>query len=186
MSTATGRSPVQAFEQHRPRLGKRVYVADQALVLGQVSLADDVSVWPMTVLRGDVHRIDIGARSNIQDSSVLHVSHDSDYNPGGFALSVGEDVTVGHRVILHGCTVGDRCLIGMGAVVMDGAVIEDDVVLGAGSLVTQGKTLEGGYLWVGSPVRRLRKLSDKQKAGLLYSAQHYVRLKDRHHSNESD
>jgi carbonic anhydrase/acetyltransferase-like protein (isoleucine patch superfamily) len=173
-------NPVRPFEEHSPEIGERVYIADQALVLGQVTIGDDTSIWPMTVVRGDVHSIQIGARSNIQDGSVLHVTHDSDYNPGGFPLTIGDDVTVGHSVILHGCTIGDRCLIGMGALVMDGAVIEDDVVLGAGSLVTQGKCLEGGYLWVGRPVRRLRKLSDKQKEGLVYSAQHYVRLKDRY------
>ena len=173
-------NPVRPFEEHSPVIGERVYVADQALVLGQVSIGDDASIWPMTVVRGDVHSIQIGARSNIQDGSVLHVTHDSDYNPGGFPLTIGDDVTVGHSVILHGCTIGNRCLIGMGALVMDGAVIEDDVVLGAGSLVTQGKRLEGGYLWVGRPVRRLRKLADKQKQGLVYSAEHYVRLKDRY------
>ena len=181
--------PIQTFEQHRPQLGERVYVADQSLVIGQVSLGDDSSVWPMSVLRGDVQRIDIGARSNIQDHGVLHVSHDSPYNqcpPGGYPLQIGDDVTVGHRVILHGCNIGNRCLIGMGAIVMDGAIIENDVVLGAGSLVTQGKLLQGGYLWVGSPARRLRRLSDQQKEGLLYSAQHYVRLKDRHRLDERD
>jgi len=173
-------NPVRPFEKHEPVIGECVYVADQALVVGQVEIGDDSSIWPMTVVRGDVHSIRIGARSNIQDNSVLHVTHDSDYNPGGHPLTIGDDVTVGHGVILHGCTIGNRCLIGMGALVMDGAVIEDDVVLGAGSLVTQGKHLEGGYLWVGRPVRRLRKLSDKQKDGLVYSAQHYVRLKDRY------
>lgn len=175
---------VQPFEQHSPAIGERVYLAEQSLVLGQVSIGEDSSIWPMTVVRGDVHRIQIGARSNIQDGSVLHVSHDSSYNPGGHPLSVGDDATVGHKVILHGCTIGNRCLIGMGAIVMDGAVLEDDVLLAAGSLVPQGKVLDGGYLWVGSPVRRLRKLSDQQKAGLRYSAEHYVRLKDRHLANQ--
>ena len=175
---------VQPFEQHHPVIGERVYIAEQTVVLGQVSIGDDSAIWPMTVIRGDVHRIQIGARSNIQDGSVLHVSHDSSYNPGGFPLTVGDDVTIGHRVILHGCNIGNRCLIGMGAIVMDGAILEDDVLLAAGSLVPQGKVLDGGYLWVGAPVRRLRKLSDQQKAALRYSAEHYVRLKDRHLTNQ--
>lgn len=184
--TLTGAGPVLPFEGHLPQLGPRVYVAEQALVLGQVEVGEDASIWPMTVVRGDVHRIRIGPRSNIQDLSMLHVSHDSVYNPGGFPLTIGAGVTVGHRVILHGCTVGDHCLIGMGAVVMDGAVLEDEVILGAGSLVTEGKHLQGGFLWVGSPARRVRRLTDEQLAGLRYSADHYVRLKDRHRTTGDD
>ena len=181
MTTAS--HPVRDFEGQRPRLGQRVYVADQALVIGQVEIDDDASIWPMTVVRGDVKHIRIGARSNIQDGSVLHVTHDSGYHPGGYALAVGSDVTVGHRVILHGCTIGDRSLIGMGATVMDGAVLEPDLILGAGSLVPPGKTLTSGYLWVGSPARRVRAITDEEREGLLYSAAHYVRLKDRYLAN---
>ena len=181
MTTAS--HPVRDFEGQRPRLGQRVYVADQALVIGQVEIGDDSSIWPMTVVRADVKHIRIGARSNIQDGSVLHVTHDSGYHPGGYALAVGSDVTVGHRVILHGCTIGDRSLIGMGATVMDGAVLEPDLILGAGSLVPPGKTLTSGYLWVGSPARRARAITDEEREGLLYSAAHYVRLKDRYLAN---
>ena len=181
MTTAS--HPVRDFEGQRPRLGQRVYVADQALVIGQVEIGDDSSIWPMTVVRGDVKHIRIGARSNIQDGSVLHVTHDSGYHPGGYALAIGSDVTVGHRVILHGCTIGDRSLIGMGATVMDGAVLEPDLILGAGSLVPPGKTLTSGYLWVGSPARRARAITDEEREGLLYSAAHYVRLKDRYLAN---
>lgn len=171
---------IRAFKEHRPQLAASVYVDPSAEVIGQVTLGEGVSVWPQSVLRGDVNRIEVGARSNIQDASVLHVTHDGPYSPGGFALSVGEAVTVGHRVILHACQVGHHCLIGMGAIVMDGAVIEPRVILGAGSLVPGGKRLEGGHLWVGSPARKLRPLSETEFEMLEYSARHYERLARAH------
>ncbi|MGH8292862.1 MAG: gamma carbonic anhydrase family protein [Gammaproteobacteria bacterium] len=170
--------PVRGFQSQAPILGQRVYVDDTALVIGRVVLADDVSLWPYVVARGDVNAISIGARSNIQDLSVLHATHDGPYSPGGFALAVGEEVTVGHRCILHACTVGDRCLIGMGSIVMDGALIEDEVLLAAGSLVGPGKRLETGYLYRGSPARKLRPLIAQERDMLRYSAAHYVGLKD--------
>lgn len=170
--------PLRSFQSQAPVLGKRVYLDDTALVIGQVSLADDVSLWPYAVARGDVNTIRIGARSNIQDASVLHVTHDGPYTPGGVALSVGEDVTVGHRCLLHACSIGSRCLIGMGSIVMDGALVEDDVLLGAGSLVSPGKRLQSGYLYRGSPVRQIRLLTDAEREMLRYSAAHYLRLKD--------
>ncbi|HKT31209.1 MAG TPA: gamma carbonic anhydrase family protein [Gammaproteobacteria bacterium] len=171
--------PVRQFQSQAPVLGQRVYVDDTALVIGQVILADDVSLWPYVVARGDVNAIRIGARSNIQDLSVLHVTHDGPYSPGGFALAIGEDVTVGHRCVLHACTIGDRCLVGMGSIVMDGAVIEDEVLLAAGSLVGPGKRLESGYLYRGSPARKLRPLAAPERDMLRYSAAHYLGLKDR-------
>lgn len=158
------------------------YVDSAALVIGDVTVGADASMWPMAVARGDVHSIIIGERTNIQDGSILHVSHDSRFYPGGAALAIGAEVTVGHRVILHGCTIEDRCLIGMGAIVMDRAVLHSGLILGAGSLVPSGKELDGGYLWVGSPARRLRALSDQELEYLAYSADHYVALKDRHNA----
>ena len=146
------------------------------VIIGEVSLADDVSVWPYAVLRGDVNSITVGARSNIQDGSVLHVSHKTVAKPEGSPLVIGEDVTVGHKAMLHGCRIGNRVLVGMGTMVLDDAVIEDDVMIGAGSLVPPRKRLEGGYLYVGSPVRQVRALTDEEKAFLKYSAAHYVRL----------
>jgi carbonic anhydrase/acetyltransferase-like protein (isoleucine patch superfamily) len=140
---------LRAYDGHRPALGERVYVDPAAVVIGRVVLGDDASVWPMAVLRGDVNTIAVGARSNIQDASVLHVTHDGPYSPGGLPLVVGDDVTVGHAVTLHACIVGDRCLIGMNSCVLDGAVIEDEVMLGAGSLVPPGKRLESGGLYRG-------------------------------------
>lgn len=171
---------IRNYEKYAPDLGEGVYIDPTALVIGRAKLADDVSVWPMSVVRGDVNSIEIGARSNIQDASVLHVTHDGPYTEGGIPLIIGSDVTVGHRVTLHACTVGDRCLIGMSATVMDGAVIENDVLLGAGSLVPPGKRLAAGFLYRGSPVQQVRALSEKELEMLRYSAAHYVRLKDRY------
>lgn len=171
---------IRTYGNTQPKLGHGVYVDSAATVIGDVELGDDCSVWPGAVLRGDVHSIRIGARSNIQDGSICHVTHDGPFSPGGLALSVGEDVTVGHRVILHACQVGDRCLIGMGAIVMDGAEIEDEVMVGAAALVTAGKRLRTGFLYVGTPAKPLRALTDEERAFLRYSAEHYVRLKNKH------
>ncbi len=169
---------LRPYRGERPALGDRVWVDPRATVIGRVRLADDVSVWPGVVLRGDVHRIDIGARSNLQDNTVCHVTHDGPQVPGGYPLIVGEDVTIGHAAVLHACTIGDRCLIGMGSLVLDGAEIESDVMLGAGSLVAPGKRLEAGWLYRGRPARPARELTDEELEMLRYSAAHYVRLKD--------
>ena len=155
-----------------------------SVVIGNVDLADDVSVWPLVAIRGDVNAVKIGARSNIQDGSILHVTHQSDYNPAGYPLLIGEDVTVGHKAMLHGCTIGNRVLVGMGSILLDGAVIEDDVMIGAGSLVAPGKHLESGYLYVGSPARRVRALTPAELEGLRYSANNYVRWKDEYLSED--
>lgn len=171
---------IESFENISPTIDRTAFVHDQALVVGDVVIGENSSVWPFTVARGDVNGIRIGYSTNIQDNSVLHVTHDGPYKPGGYTLEIGDEVTVGHRVILHGCKVGNRCLIGMGAIVMDGAVLHDNVLLGAGSLVTPGKELEGGYLWMGQPARRIRELNEQEIKSLEYSAQHYVRLKDRY------
>jgi carbonic anhydrase/acetyltransferase-like protein (isoleucine patch superfamily) len=130
------------------------------------------------VVRGDVNQISIGARTNIQDGSVLHVNHAGEYNPQGNPLVIGHDVTIGHRVVLHGCTIEDECLIGINSVVMDGAIIREQVLVGANSLVPPGKELASGYLYVGSPVKQIRALTATEKAFFKYSAQHYVALKD--------
>lgn len=171
---------LRGFDGVWPELGQRTWIDPAATVIGRVRLADDVSVWPGVVLRGDVHSIEIGARSNIQDNTVCHVTHDGPQVPGGYPLIVGEDVTVGHAAVLHACTIGNRCLIGMGALVLDGAVITDDVMIGAGSLVSPGKRLESGWLYRGRPARPARELSSQELEMLRYSAAHYVRLKDRY------
>ena len=171
---------IRSFQQHTPKLGARVFVDPTAVLRGDVEIGEDSSVWPLTVIRGDMHRIRIGARSSIQDGSVLHITHAGPYNPDGFPLTIGDEVTVGHKVTLHGCTLGSRILVGMGSIVMDGAVVEDEVIIAAGSLVPPGKRLESGYLYVGSPVKQARPLTDKERSFFAYTAGNYVRLKDRH------
>ena len=150
---------IKPFLQTKPQLGERVYIDKTALVIGDVHLEDDTAVWPMAVIRGDVNKIRIGKRSNIQDGCVLHVNHDSTFNPGGDVLTIGENVTIGHRAVLHGCTIADQCLIGINSVVMDKAFIPSQVLLGANSLVPPKKKLESGYLYVGSPVQKVRKIN---------------------------
>jgi len=169
----------RTFQGKTPKLGNNAYVDPCALVIGDVELGDDTSVWPMTVIRGDVNYARVGSRTNIQDGCVLHVTHASSSN-AGHALNIGSDVTVGHRVTLHGCTIQDRVLIGMGTTIMDGAVIESDVVIGAGSLVAPGKVLESGYLYLGSPAKRLRPLTEFERNFFTYSAGHYSTLKNQY------
>ena len=176
---------IRSFENIHPQIGDDCYIDDNADVIGDITLGAHCSVWPMTVIRGDVNKIRIGQRSNIQDGSILHVSHAGEYNPEGAALAIGYDVTVGHKVILHGCSIGNLCLIGMGSIVMDDAVIEDQVMLGAGSLVAPGKTLHSGYLYLGSPCKRARALSQREIDYLRYSAEHYVRIKDKYLHQQS-
>jgi len=169
---------IRVFEGKQPHCGDRVFIDDSAVVIGDVTLGDDVSVWPTCVIRGDVECIRIGAGTNVQDGSVLHVSHAGDHAPQGFALTIGQGVTIGHRAVVHGCSIGDHCLIGIGAIVMDGAVLEDHVMLGAGALVPPGKRLESGHLYVGAPAKLARPLTDAEKHFLEYSSRHYIRLKD--------
>ncbi len=170
---------IRAFKQYQPEIDTSAYIDESAVVIGQVSIGADSSVWPNTTIRGDVNWIKIGNNTSIQDGSVLHVTHENPDHPGsGFPLSVGSQVTVGHNVVLHGCTIEDNCLIGMGAIILDGAVIENHVFVAAGALVSPGKRLQSGYLYVGSPAKQLRKLTEKEIAGLQYSADHYVRLKN--------
>jgi carbonic anhydrase/acetyltransferase-like protein (isoleucine patch superfamily) len=171
---------IRPFGGEAPALGARVWVDPSAVVVGRVEIGDDASVWPTSVARGDVNWIRIGARTNVQDGSILHVTHDGPYSPGGLPLVIGAEVTVGHKVMLHACTIGDRCLLGMSSTILDGAVLEDEVFLAAGSLVPPGKRLQARSLYKGSPATRVRPLTDDELAMLRYSAEHYVRLKDRY------
>ncbi|MCK8515152.1 gamma carbonic anhydrase family protein [Methylonatrum kenyense] len=171
---------LRAFEGISPTLKAGAWVDQAALVIGDVVLGSEVSVWPMTVIRGDVNYIRIGARTNVQDGTIVHVAHAGGMNPEGFPTLVGEDVTIGHNAVIHACTIGDRCLIGMSATVMDGAVLEDEVIVGAGSMVPPGKHLRAGHLYIGSPAREKRPLTEDEKVFLRYSAAHYVELAARH------
>ncbi|MGA9421784.1 MAG: gamma carbonic anhydrase family protein [Rhodanobacteraceae bacterium] len=173
-------SNIRPFAGTLPRIAPSAYVDPMALVIGDVELADDASLWPCAVARGDVHSIRIGARSNVQDGSILHVTHDGPYSPGGFALMIGADVTIGHAAVVHACTIEDACLIGMHASVLDGALVRKHSLIGAGAVVTPGRVVGEGELWVGNPARRQRALTDAEIEQIYYSARHYVRLKNRH------
>lgn len=176
---------IRPFLGVHPQLGARVYIDPGAHVIGDVVLGDDVSLWPGTVVRGDVHHIRIGARTNVQDGAVIHVTHDGPYTPGGFPSLIGADVTIGHSAVIHACTIEDACLIGMHATVLDGAVVRKHGFVGAGALVSPGKVVGEGELWLGSPARLVRRLSDVEIESLYYSAQNYVRLKDQYLSGQT-
>lgn len=171
---------IRPFLDRHPVLAAGVYVDPAAQVIGAVSIGADSSVWPMAVIRGDVNSIRIGARSNIQDGAIVHVTHDGPYTPGGLATQIGDDVTIGHGAIIHACTIEDACLIGMGATVMDGAIVRRHGFVGAGAVLTPGKEVGSGELWLGNPARRVRLLTQEQIEALYYSASHYVRLKARY------
>ncbi|MGD8173442.1 gamma carbonic anhydrase family protein [Vibrio sp. TRT 21S02] len=171
-------SSLRSYKGIQPQIGQRVYIDSSAMLVGDIKIGDDSSIWPLVVARGDVNHIHIGKRTNIQDGSVLHVTHKNKENPNGYPLIIGNDVTVGHKVMLHGCIIKDRVLVGMGAIVLDAVIIEQDVMVGAGSLVPPGKVLESGYLYVGSPVKKARLLTDKERAFLQKSADNYVQNKD--------
>lgn len=175
---ATAMTSLRPYRGVLPKLGARVYVDPAATVIGDVTLGDDASVWPGAVLRGDVEQISIGARTNIQDGTVIHVSHDGPYTPGGSPCRVGADVTVGHAAMLHACTIEDGCLIGMHATVLDDALVKRHAFVGAGALVPPGRTVGAGELWVGNPARCVRRLTEREIEALAYSARHYVELKD--------
>jgi carbonic anhydrase/acetyltransferase-like protein (isoleucine patch superfamily) len=168
---------VYSFLHHDPLLGEEVFIHTSAQVIGEVKLGDRVSVWPGAVIRGDVNAIEVGEASNIQDMAMLHVTHRGLAGmPGGAATIIGKRVTIGHHAILHGCTIGDESLIGMGSIVLDGAIIESHVMVGAGSLVPPGKRLESGWLYLGSPVKQVRRLTEQEITHFAYSAVHYIRL----------
>jgi carbonic anhydrase/acetyltransferase-like protein (isoleucine patch superfamily) len=159
--------PIYELDGKVPVIGSGVWVAPDAHVIGEVVLDDNVGVWFGTVIRGDTSLITVGNGSNVQDGTMLH----SDY---GVPLTIGEDCTIGHHAILHGCTVGNRVLVGMGATLLNQAVIGDECVIGANALVTEGKVFEAGSLIVGSPARAIKTLDPDKRAFLKASAEHYI------------
>jgi carbonic anhydrase/acetyltransferase-like protein (isoleucine patch superfamily) len=169
---------IRTYNNITPKLGNKVFVDPSAVVIGDVEIGDDCSIWPCAVIRGDMHRIRIGARTSVQDGSVLHITHAGKFTPDGWPLIIGDDVTIGHSVNLHGCTIGSRVLIGIGSTILDGAVVEDDVVIGAGTLVPPGKVLKSGSMYMGSPYKEIRPLKESEKDFFLYSSQNYVDLKE--------
>ena len=171
---------IRAFNGISPTLAEGVYVDPAATLIGDVHLGRDVSIWPGAVVRGDMHHIHIGDRSNVQDNAVLHITHASGFNPDGFPLSIAEDVVIGHSAVLHGCTVESRVLIGIGAIINDGAVVHSDVIVGAGAVVPPGRILESGRVYAGNPAREKRPLNDNERKFLTYSPQNYIRLKNQY------
>lgn len=176
---------IKAFRGKTPQLGERVWIDESAILIGDVTIGDDSSVWPLVSIRGDMHSIRIGARTSIQDNTCLHITHASEFKPEGYPLVIGDDVTVGHMAMLHGCTVGDQVLIGMGTTILDGAVIENQVVIGAGSLVPPGKRLESGFLYMGSPAKAVRPLKQSELDYFQYAGLNYVKLKDEYLAEQS-
>ena len=171
---------IRELDGKTPQIHPTAFVDDTALVVGDVVIGADGSLWPMSVARGDLAAIRIGDGTNVQDGTVLHVTGDSRFAPGGCPLHIGDRVTIGHNAVVHACTLGDGCLIGMGSTVLDGAVVGDGAMIAAHSLVPPAKKIEGGFLWMGSPVKKIRELTDEEREFLLFSARHYVELKNRH------
>lgn len=168
---------IRSYKNRHPFIGSNTFIDPSAVVIGDVLIGHDCSVWPATVIRGDVNSIRVGHHTNIQDGSILHVTHEGAYSAGS-PLTIGNYVTVGHNVILHACTIGDYVLVGMGSILLDNAIIEPYVMIGAGSLVPENKILESGYLYFGSPVKKIRALTEQEQSFLLYSADNYSILKD--------
>jgi carbonic anhydrase/acetyltransferase-like protein (isoleucine patch superfamily) len=168
-----------SFKQWTPTLGDQTWIASSADVIGNVTLGNDCSIWFGCVVRGDVHTITIGDRTNIQDLSMVHVTHyKNDDMSDGNPTVIGSDVTVGHRVMLHGCTIEDACLIGMSATILDGAVIGKESIVGAGALVTKNKVFPPRSLIMGSPAKVVRELNDAEVEELYASARRYVAFKE--------
>jgi len=176
---------VKTFRGYKPTIGQRVWLDPSAVIIGDVKIGDDSSIWPQVSIRGDMHRIRIGARTSIQDNSCLHITHASDYKPEGHPLIIGDDVTVGHGVVLHGCTIGNHVLVGISSTILDGAIVEDEVMIGAGSLVPPGKILKSGFLYLGVPVKKIRALSVEEKSYFAYACMNYVKLKDEYLADNS-
>lgn len=171
---------IERFEDTHPTIATTAYIADSAVIIGDVEIGEDSSVWPMAVIRGDIQRIRIGARTNIQDGTIIHVTHAGRFNPDGQSTIIDDDVIIGHRVVLHGCTIRRHSLVGMGAIIMDGVIINSDIIIGAGSVVPPHKELDGGYLWLGNPVKKIRELKSEEKEFIRYSVHYYVELKNRY------
>ncbi len=171
-------SNIKPFKGILPLIGKNTYIDQSAVLIGDITIAENSSVWPTVAARGDVNSITIGCNTNIQDGTILHVTRKSESNPSGYPLIIGDDVTIGHLCMLHGCQLGNRILVGMGAIVMDGAIVEDDVFIGAGTLVPPNKTLKSGYLYVGNPMKQARPLKESEQKFLKQSAINYVNLKN--------
>lgn len=169
---------ILAFNEHTPKIGLHVWIDPTATIIGDVIIGNNCSIWPNVVIRGDIHQIRIGEGTNVQDGSIIHVTHASKYHPNGYPTIIGNNVTIGHRVILHGCQVGDECLVGMNSTIMDGANIPNHTYIGANSLIPPNQTLQSKHLWLGQPAKKIRELEKEELEFLQYSAKQYEKLKD--------
>lgn len=174
---------IRSFKSMTPTIHETTYVDDSAVIIGDVTIDEQSSIWPCAVIRGDVQSISIGAYSSVQDNSTLHVTHDSQYTPGGNALVIGDYVTIAHGAVIHGCTIGNEVMVGMNATILDRAIVEDKVMIAAGAVVGPGKRLASGYLYVGSPIRQARELTDDELNFLNYVAANYAKLKEEYKSS---
>jgi len=168
--------PLEPYQTMYPEIAGGTFVHSTACIIGQVTIATDSSIWPYCVLRGDVEAIDIGSGTNIQDGTIVHTTHAGPYTADGQATSVGNQVTIGHRCILHACTIEDLAFVGMNTTILDQAIIRSGAMIGANSLITCGQDIEGGYLWLGQPARKIRLLTSEEQASIRYSAEHYSRV----------
>ena len=171
---------IRSFEADHPEIDQTTYVDQDATVIGQVRIGRDSSIWPGVVIRGDVNQIVIGDRSSIQDGTIIHATHAGPFTGEGYSTHIGDEVTVGHQAVIHGCQIKSRVLVGISAVILDGAIVESDVMIGAGSLIPPNKHLQSGYLYFGQPVKKVRVLTEQEKQYLRYTANNYVNLAKRH------
>ena len=171
---------IRPFNGKSPFISKNVFIDKMATIIGDVILKNHVSVWPNVSIRGDLLPIIIDENSNIQDNSVIHTTDFYNQSEKGYDVIIGKDVTIGHGAIIHGCHIGNRILIGMGSIVLDNVIIEDEVMLGAGSVVSPGKILKSGFLYLGSPARIIRRLSQKEKKSIINNALHYKNIKNKY------
>ncbi|MCK4312823.1 MAG: gamma carbonic anhydrase family protein [Candidatus Cloacimonetes bacterium] len=170
---------ILSYKKFTPKIGKNTFIAPTADIIGRCEIGNDCSIWFGVVIRGDVHYIKIGDRSNVQDLSMIHVAHyKKEDMSDGFPTVIGSDVTIGHRVMLHGCKIEDACIIGMSTTILDGAEIGNESIVAAGSVVTQNKKFPSGSLIIGTPAQVLRKLSEKEIENIYESAKNYVSYKN--------
>lgn len=175
---------IRCYQNVAPLIDKSAYIDESAVIIGRVTIGKNASIWCNVVARGDVSTITIGENTNIQDLTMLHVTHYNPLRSDEFPLVIGSNVTVGHNCCLHACTIKDNVLVGMGSTILDNALIESDVFIGAGSLVAPNKVLKSGYLYLGNPLKQVRPLSAEEIAHIRYSADHYVKLMNSHKENE--
>jgi gamma-carbonic anhydrase len=168
--------PIYSFASIQPKIDPTAFIHPDAVIIGDVTIGPYCSIWPGVVIRGDVNKIIIGSKTNIQDGSILHVTRPTQNNPGGTPLIIGDNVLIGHKVALHACTIENRAMVGIGAIVLDGAKVGEQAMLGAGSMLTPGKIMEASSLWLGSPARFIRLRRDDEITATAQTIASYCSL----------